>query len=221
MTRFAAGQERGRLVRQATVTAGAVRVTAACGYSSNLRGVAGAAQGTFGLGQRESVRLVALSARESTVKFVVSVRGLVTAAAGARRTGLLVTRRVRVVTARAARLPDVRVIGVQGCVAVCAGLPRTFSYGVRSMTVRALRVRSDTRRRQNGDTGVARPAGLSGLALELVRPVAPDAFGVPTREERARGHDWALGGVAALTGSERVRCRRVLVLVAGRANVLR
>jgi hypothetical protein len=83
-------------------------------------------------------------------------------------------------------------------VALRASLLRAFADIMRSMAARALLVRRDTRRRQHGYTRVARTTGLSGLLLELVRPMTTDAFRVSPGEQRARGHERALGGVAAL-----------------------
>lgn len=84
VTRLAAGQERGRPVRQPAVAARALGVTAARGDARELRGVAAAAQRALGLCQGERMRLVALRAGEATVKFVVAVSRLVAAAAAAR-----------------------------------------------------------------------------------------------------------------------------------------
>jgi hypothetical protein len=221
MTRLTPRQERGRFVRQSAMTAGTVRVTSARGHARKLRSMTAAAQRALALGKRESVRLVALRAGETTVKLVVRVRGLMATAAAARRLSLAAAGWVRVVAARAARLADARVVRVQGRVALGAGLLWTFANGVRSVAARALLVGRDARCPQHQHAGVARATGLSGLLFEFVRPMTTHAFGVSASEERACRHDRALRGVAALASSQRLGRRRVLVLVTGRAHVLR
>ena len=105
--------------------------------------------------------------------------------------------------------------------ALRAGLAGALAHVMRSMAARALTVRRDPRRRQHGYTSVARTTGLGGLLSELMWPMTTHAFRVSPSEERARWHERALGSVAVLTSPERLCRWRVLVLVAGRAYVLR
>ena len=112
-------------------------------------------------------------------------------------------------------------IGVQRSVALCAGLLRTFADGVRGMATRALRVSRDARCRQHDDAGVAGATAFRCFLLELVWSMTTHALAVSAGEERACGDDRALRGVAALASRECLGRFCVLVLVAGRAHVLR
>lgn len=84
VTRLAASHERGRPVRQPAMATRALRVTTSRRDARKLRGMAAAAQSALALCQRECVGFVTLRTRETSVKFVVAVGGLMAAAATAR-----------------------------------------------------------------------------------------------------------------------------------------
>lgn len=189
--------------------------------------VAPATQFEIAFGERERVWLVALGAAHASVKRRVSVCGLVAAAAGfcagmgvGRARGR--TARMRVMTADTARArADFGMVRMHASVAIRAGFFRAAAHVVRPVAAGALIVSSDARCTEHVDLSVAGATRLCSLFAEVVRPVATDAFAVAVGEERGLGHDRLLGRVARLAGTDGFGGWRVLVLVAGGANLHR
>jgi hypothetical protein len=178
MASLAACQQRRGPVRESAMTARAILVTAARRDSRQLLRVTAAAQGALGLGERESVRLVALGAADAAVKLIVRVGGLVAAAAAAGRFAEMATRRMRVVATDTGAHLQLRVIRMHRRMAVGTSLRRSPAHVMGRVAARALVVGRDARRCQRHDLGVARTARASFVLSELVRSMATHAFAV-------------------------------------------
>lgn len=179
------------------------------------------AQAALGLGEHESVRLVALGAAEPSVKLIVRVGGLVAAAASSRGFAAVSARRVRVVAAdTVACWPQVGVIRMHRRMAVHTSLLRASSNVMGRVTAVALVVSRHAGRRQHRNLGVAGTAGSCRVLLELVRPMAAHALAVSAGKECALRHDGELSSMTNLAAAPSLGCRRVLVLMTRDAHEL-
>lgn len=208
------------MVRQAGVAALAGLVPAGGQRQPHLAGVASAACRLVRQRQHEVMRMMALLALDALVERFVRRRHLMACAALSDLRRRVRGRRVRIVAADAgARDAVLRVIRVDALVTSCAGPIRRSSDVVRHVAAGALPVGRDPSRSQDAFPLVARPA-LDRVGLrEVVRAVAAHALAVPALEESRLGDDGLVSRMALGTGAERVRARRVLVLVAGRADL--
>jgi len=215
----AASGERGRPVRQTTVTALAGLVTRLGGHPREHRAVAALAGSMVGVTANEVVGRMALYAGYAAVKGLFVRSALVTVATSARCLLRLTARRVRVVTPDTApRLAVFRVVGTLVAMALGASLISPGLHVVCSVAVRALIVRGDRAGAQHPDVSVAGAASNGSRSFEIVRPVAADAFAVSGVEQRRRWHD-GIAGMALDTARASVRGGCVLVLMARGAGV--
>lgn len=211
----------GGMMRQPGVAAGTVSVAHALADRAHLARMTATAKAAVGLGQGEFVRLVAASTRHRSVKALIAVGGLVTAAARLRRLGQMPRSWVRVMAADAAASSgELGVVGVHVLVTVDAGRRGAAAHVVGSVATGAGGVRGDLRRGQGVHLGVARATGQSLLLAELVRLVTAHALDVAFGEQSRFRDNRLLAGVAGLAAGKRSGSRSVLVLVACRAHLL-
>lgn len=187
-----------------------------------LGGVTSRAGAAIGGVAHEIVRRVAVFARGAGVEILVVGGALVTRAAVAHPRTRLGARWVGVVTADAgADLALLRVVGVFVGVAARTGLIGATQYVVRRVTAGALAVTRRAPRAEHRQIFVAGPASDGLVAGELMRLVTSDAGNVTAFEQRGRGHDRLTLLVTRNAGGQRLRAGGVLLLVAGRANLVR
>ena len=209
----AAGLQRRRSVRQASVAALAGLVARVGADQLDRPGVAARASAMFRQREHERVRLVAARARNTAVKIMIGRRLLMAAAASLGLIGAL-ARRMRIVAADTrAHHALFGVVGVHVLVAVLAGLLGRVFYVVRRMAARTLVVRAHGAPAENVEVGVTRAAGHSRLFLEIMWPVTTHTFAMPVLKQRRAGDDRLLFGVTRRAGRKGVAGRRVLMLV--------
>lgn len=222
VARFAPGHREQRLMGEAAVTRFTRLVTGGMGRARDLRRMARFAGAMVRLFTDEVVGRVAALALHASVKCGLLRCALVARATIGRARQLMIERGVRVVAAHAAAGHALLgVIRMLRAVATRASLLGAAAHVVRAMTARALLVRRYFGLSQNYDVFVASAARRSFGFFEVVGPMATDALLVASFEQRCRGNDGLLLGVAIRAPAQRLRCRRVLLLVARRAHLVR
>lgn len=151
--------------------------------------------------KHEAVRRVTARALHAFMKRPISRRFLMAVAAGAGGALALFTSRVRVMAADAlADLGGLRVIWMHAAVAAHTGSLNIALHGVRLVARRTLLVLLNLLATEQIQIRMARLTLDSALLLKRVRLMATDAGPMPCLEERARGHQRLLLGVAVDAG---------------------
>ncbi len=207
-----------RSVRQTTVTTFTAGMSREPLGAVNLIGVARLADRSVRLPEQERVGLMALLAADGRVKIGVRGGRLVARAASSREAVTCPSRGMGIVAADArAGHPSLRVVRVNALVAARAGLFGRAAHVVRRMAGGAAPVLGHLRGGEDANVLVTRAALDGFLALERMRAVATDAFGVSAREESRSGHLGLVRRVAFGASGPGIGRGRVLVVVTGGA----
>jgi hypothetical protein len=222
VARSAPGHSQLRAMRQSGVAALASLVTGLRLDAGQLGRVTGLTGALIRKLAHEVVRHVAAFAIDAGVKRFVAACVLVTCAAITHARSQLRAGRVRIVTTNAgAHFAFLGVVGVLFGVTTRASLVGARHHVVSRVAVGALLVTLGMPRTQNRHVFVARTASHRLFLTELVRLVAADAGHVPSLEQRAGGHDRLRLFVTRHACLQRVGAGAVLLLVTGRAHLIR
>jgi len=227
VTRVAPHLELLGVVREALVAASACRMPRVGGYLLHVFAMAVGAQGELRGLEPKMMWLVATGTSDAGVLTVFRARVLVTGRASPRlglgqplRLLLRPLLRMGIVAADAAGAAP-GMIGVHVFVAARAGGLWRCLHVVGLVTARAVGVGSDVSPAEHLHLLVAGAARDRRVLSELMGAMTSDAFGVPTRKDRAGWDQRLLARVTHSTGLHGVFRGRVLVLVAGLARLLR
>jgi hypothetical protein len=211
-------QAHARPMRQAGVALGAALMAARLRGPRYLSAVAARAKLPIVALETELVRRMAAGASGSPVKPAVAVGRLMAAGAGLGAAGGC-GRRMHVVAARTGAAVGSGMIGaLAGVTADAVGAPRALDR-VRRVAARARLVRLDSPLAQDAHVLVALAARDRFALLVVVREMTAGALAVAVLEHGARGHDRRRLGVALDASTARRQGGRVLILMAGGADL--
>jgi hypothetical protein len=211
-----------RVVGQPDMAAFAGLVAASMRRAGQLSRVAALTGAVIRERSDEVVRRVTTLAFDAGVERRVLVRGLMARAAVTGAHLCMAEAGMGVVTTDArARQALLRMIRLLGGVAPGASLIRTAAHVVGTMAARALLVCRHASLTQHQHLLVTAAAGRRLSLGKLVGAMTAHAFHVTAIEQRARGNDRFLFRMARRTRGQRLGSGRVLLLVTGRAHLVR
>lgn len=191
-------------------------------HARQLGSVASRARTSIRAFAHEIMRGMAALARDARVELLVVGRALVTRAAIPHSHARLSTGRMRVVAADARSDPALlRMVRVLVGVAARASLIGATQYVVRRVAARALAMARGVTGAEHRQIFVAGPASNGLVLTESMGLVTTDAGHVTTVEQRGRRYDRLRLLMTRHARGQRLRAGGVLLLVAGRANLVR
>ena len=222
MTIFAQQATDARIVRQPAVTAFTRGVPGARRDQGQLLLMAILTQGMLCELDREVMRRMAVLACHLAVKGAIGRRELMTAAARSRDGVSALEPGVRIVAGQTtAGGGAFGVIGMNGTVAVGAGYGGVLAHVMGHVAADAARVLRHLGLGQHHHVRVTGATLDHLFGFERVRPMTAHALRVTARKERRGRDDRLIFAMTLDAGRDRVRRRRVLMRVTGRAYTVR